>query len=66
MNYLLYNTKADGGHGEESAKKALSVLKGDYEAKASNDIDLASFFSTLGKEDKVVILWGETARSITS
>lgn len=59
MNYLLYNTKADGGHGEESAKKALSVLKGDYEAKASNDIDLASFFSTLGKEDKVVILGGD-------
>lgn len=59
MNYLLYNTKADGGQGEKGAQEALTHLKDTFEAKASNDIDLAAFYKTLKEEDKVVILGGD-------
>ncbi len=62
MNYLLFNSKSAAGEGEKEARQAGKKLEGEYGPLQYLDLvglQKPSFFSSLGKEDKVIVSGGD-------
>ncbi len=61
MKYILYNSKANNSHGYESAKEVEKLLK-DKDFKYVDmleDFDYGKFWSSLSKEDEIIIAGGD-------
>ncbi|MCH5180061.1 MAG: hypothetical protein J1F32_02465 [Erysipelotrichales bacterium] len=62
MNYILFNPKANNNSGVESveiAKEKLNKRFKELEVISLIDLDVASFFKTISKEDNIVLLGGD-------
>ncbi|MCQ2794401.1 MAG: diacylglycerol kinase family protein [Bacilli bacterium] len=59
MIYILFNPKADNGHGEDNAKAIAEKLKIQVKFQSVIDLNLKQFFDGLKKTDGVILTGGD-------
>lgn len=59
MIYILYNPLASGGQGESFAKEAQSKQKTDCELHSVIDMDMRTFVSQCGADDRIILCGGD-------